>query len=449
MTRTNPHVKTLNALAQAEPKRDRYGRYLIPPVDGGKPIAHTRATTVAETLDDRYNLELWKMRQVAVGLTRRPDLQAKIAADEHNKKAVNDACQEAMDAAESGAAANTGIALHRILERVDTGELTAGQVPDMFRDIANAYTAALTEHHVTVDPTWCERVHVLAGMLEPIAGMADNHITIDGRRYISDKKTGSGIDFGAKGFAVQLAIYARAQTVFDYSTNQHCDMPEIDQDRAVIMHIPAAGGPVQFHWIDIAAGWEALDHALWTRHWRKQKHLLTPFNIEAETESPTPPESSNPTRIEPVGFVRLNLTQAPEGGPVPADKIEALRTRAQTNLVVNNTVGRWVKEGTQAKVAWNLGTNPELWTERRYALSTAALAVAEHLAADVDVDTADEIARIALTSILGVETPQPPVAVGAVIGTLTVDQARQLWKIAKTARLLYIDNGSPQLTVTA
>ena len=78
-----------------------------------KPRAHTRATPVAEVLDDRYNLELWKMRQVAVGLSRRPDLLAKIAADDTDKKVVNAACSEAMDAAESGAAATQRTYLKR------------------------------------------------------------------------------------------------------------------------------------------------------------------------------------------------------------------------------------------------------------------------------------------------------------------------------------------------
>ncbi len=61
----------LNAAAM-EPKRDRYGRYVIIPATGGKAKSYTRATTIAETLDDRYNLELWKMRQVAGMMTYLP-----------------------------------------------------------------------------------------------------------------------------------------------------------------------------------------------------------------------------------------------------------------------------------------------------------------------------------------------------------------------------------------
>ncbi len=53
---------TIDALQPTEPPRDRYKRYLIAPRDGGKAKAYTRAATVAEVLDDRYNLELWKTR---------------------------------------------------------------------------------------------------------------------------------------------------------------------------------------------------------------------------------------------------------------------------------------------------------------------------------------------------------------------------------------------------
>jgi hypothetical protein len=50
---------------------DRLDRYLIIPEGGGAPVAHTRATTWASTLDDRYGLERWSRRTVAPGRPRR------------------------------------------------------------------------------------------------------------------------------------------------------------------------------------------------------------------------------------------------------------------------------------------------------------------------------------------------------------------------------------------
>lgn len=318
--------------AAAEPKRDKFGRYVIIPATGGKAKSYTRATTVAETLDDRYNLELWKMRQVAVGLARRPDILAGVAtADAEDKKAINALCQDAMSAADSGAAANMGTALHKVIERINTGEQHRDDVPEMFRHAAHAYCELLESHRVTVLPEACERIHVLDA--HGIAGMADCHVTIDGRRYIADLKTGTGVDFGARGFAVQLAIYAMAETLYDPGTETHTAMPEVDQDRALIIHLPAKGGDPALHWLDIGAGREALIHALWTRQWRKNKALLTP--VAAVEATAAPPVSVN-TKVH-------QMVHGPDAGPpsAPADgvtrawiteRIMALDSAARSDL---------------------------------------------------------------------------------------------------------------------
>lgn len=434
---------TIDALQPTEPPRDRYKRYLIAPRDGGKAKAYTRATTVAEVLDDRYNLELWKMRQVAVGLTRRNDLLLKVAADENDKKTVNAACQEALDAAAAGAAANTGTALHRILERVDCGELTLAEVPELFADVVKRYRSALDAAGVEVVADACERIHVLDGLAEPLAGMADRHVIVGGQRYIADIKTGSGIDYGAGGFAVQLAIYAHATSLYDYVTETHAEPPPLDRERGLIIHVPAAGGDVTLHWLDIAAGREALDHALWARSWRKRKGLLTAYD-EPPAAAPTP-KRSTPTRIEPSDTTpdRTPAT-APEGGTVDAAKVQALRDKARADDVVARTMRRWIEDGQRHKVPWAVGDGAQA-TERRYALTTAALALAEHLAADRDVAGSDAVARAALTLVIGDDAPQPVLAVGGLIGTLTIDQARHLWTIATTFGLTYEDDGTPRL----
>lgn len=434
---------TIDALQPTEPPRDRYKRYLIAPRDGGKAKAYTRATTVADVLDDRYNLELWKMRQVAVGLTRRNDLLLKVAADENDKKTVNAACQEALDAAAAGAAANTGTALHRILERVDCGELTLAEVPELFADVVGRYRSALDAAGVEVVADACERIHVLDGLAEPLAGMADRHVIVGGQRYIADIKTGSGIDYGAGGFAVQLAIYAHATSLYDYVTETHAEPPPLDRERGLIIHVPAAGGDVTLHWLDIAAGREALDHALWARSWRKRKGLLTAYD-EPPAAAPTP-KRSTPTRIEPSDTTpdRTPAT-APEGGTVDAAKVQALRDKARADDVVARTMRRWIEDGQRHKVPWAVGDGAQA-TERRYALTAAALALAEHLAADRDVAGSDAVARAALTLVIGDDAQQPVLAVGGLIGTLTIDQARHLWTIATTFGLTYEDDGTPRL----
>lgn len=428
----------------AEVKRDRYGRYLITPVDGGKPVAHTRATTVAEVLDDRYNLELWKMRQVAIGLTRRSDLLAKVAADETDKKALNAACSEAMDAAESGAAANTGTALHTVLERFHRGDITPGTAPEMFADIVERYALALDTNGVTICTDAIETVHVLSGLAEPIAGMADMHVTIGGHRYVADIKTGSGIDFGARGFAVQLAIYAHAQTLYDYADDTHRKAPIVEQDRGLIIHVPAKGGDITLHWLDIASGWKAVEQSLWARAWRKRKDLLSDFTPEVAA-----PKRSTPQRITPVATpANDGPTQAPEGDLADPAKVAALVARATESPAVGRVVNRWVSEGKDAGVAWNFGGDTAK-TERRYALALTALELAENLAASDDPDEADAVARAALRIVIGDDADRLMLSVGGLIGTLSMDEARNLYRIATTSSLAFDGDGAPRLTVAA
>src|SRR5690606_21975380 len=341
------------------------------------------------------------------------------------------------------AAANTGTALHRILERVDCGELTLAEVPELFADVVERYRSALDAAGVEVVADATGRIHVPDGLAEPLAGMADRHVIVGGQRYIADIKTGSGIDYGAGGFAVQLAIYAHATSLYDYVTETHAEPPPLDRERGLIIHVPAAGGDVTLHWLDIAAGREALDHALWARSWRKRKGLLTAYD-EPPAAAPTP-KRSTPTRIEPSDTTpdRTPAT-APEGGTVDAAKVQALRDKARADDVVARTMRRWIEDGQRHKVPWAVGDGAQA-TERRYALTAAALALAEHLAADRDVAGSDAVARAALTLVIGDDAQQPVLAVGGLIGTLTIDQARHLWTIATTFGLTYEDDGTPRL----
>ncbi len=53
---------TVDQLTRPEPKRDRWGRYLIVPTAGGKARSHTRVTTFAKSIADTYNLTEWAKR---------------------------------------------------------------------------------------------------------------------------------------------------------------------------------------------------------------------------------------------------------------------------------------------------------------------------------------------------------------------------------------------------
>lgn len=160
---------------------------------------------------------------------------------------------------------------------------------------------------------------------------------------------------------------------------------------------------------------------------------------------------TQPAPIEPVGTSEPKAPKtAPEGGPADAAKVVALLERARSNAGVAATVNRWVRDAARAHVDWRIGIEAQFSTERRYALSYVAVELAEHLCSGADDAAAeDEVARAALAMVIGDDAHQPILAVGGLIGTLTIDQARRLVRIANSARLTFSDDGSPRLIVAA
>src|SRR4051812_961950 len=185
-----------------EVPRDRYGRPLVVPNTGGKPVPYTRCTTFVDCLEDKFNLQKWEKRMVALGLADRPDLLLAAAAHRDDKNKLNEICDNAKEAAKASASATTGTALHALTEQHDRGQ-TLGVLPaDAKADLA-AYVAATEPfEHLGI-----EEFVVHDGF--KIGGTFDRLVRYNGQTYIADLKTGS-VDFGMGKIAMQLAVYARS-----------------------------------------------------------------------------------------------------------------------------------------------------------------------------------------------------------------------------------------------
>lgn len=261
-----------------EIERDRYGRPLVTPPGGGKPTAYTRCTTYVDALDSKEGLMRWKARMTALGLAARPDLALAIqSTNPDDKKSLDAVVDQALDAAKASAAATTGTALHQLTERIDEGGTLDGlALPDEHRASLDAYRRA-TEH---IEWSAIEQFRVHDEL--KIGGTADRVAVIDGASVIADVKTGS-IDYPGK-FAMQLAVYAHS-LVYDHATGErHSDTPPADLERGLIIHLPAGAGECTLHWIDLTAGWEAVEIAGRVREWRsrsnskaKDRRLLQPY----------------------------------------------------------------------------------------------------------------------------------------------------------------------------
>jgi hypothetical protein len=463
----------LQELAAVEPTRDRWGRPLVPPRSGkGKPQAYTRPTTIADTLDDRHNLELWMQRQVLLGTLARPDLHALAAtSDPTDKAALNRICSDLRDAAASDAKANMGTAVHAAVEAHNRG----GEPPAMFAEHVDAYVALLATIGAEVDGEHVEQfvVNDTVGA----AGTFDMRLRIGGRWFVADLKTGSTIEWSARAFAVQLAIYQGHTSTFDWGTQTHGDALELDADRGVIVHLPAddptAGG---VHWIDLGAGREALQRALWVREWRKRKDIVVPITTEIDgggNDDHSMPSEESPVAVA-VGTVdgpdtkprrpRRPITppikpvpeelQAPrptsgaadEGGECTQEQIDKLREELKALGPAKDHVTRWkdqavVAVGGAPGPSWGI-TNSEGRTIRRFALALTACALAD-CCHDDDEAVVDDLARQVIALALNDEDMVQTHPVGRLIGVLTLDEARKVRKVAMASTVAITEDDRP------
>lgn len=254
-------------MAKVEIDRDRYGRPMVVPPNSKKAIAYTRATTIANSLDDASALVAWKMRMAAIGLTTRPDLLLAISAAGEDKLAVNAYIEEAMDAAGASKAANIGTAIHALTEKLDLGQ-ELGIVPEQWLPDIRAYE----ETTKVLNKIEIEQFAVLDKF--KIAGTPDRLVEYKGERFIADLKTGR-IDH-PNNIAMQLAIYSRALPYYP-DTASRGSWGDVNQEKAIIVHLPAGTGMCKLLFIDINEGWKGVQLAMKARKWRDQKGLAIPF----------------------------------------------------------------------------------------------------------------------------------------------------------------------------
>lgn len=268
----------------SETRRDRWGRYLVVPPAGGKPVGYTRATTVAKALDDTSSLMAWGERMTAIGLSDRPDLLAQVHEARNDKTALNRICERAKEAGGATVRRDLGTALHSMLEQ-------------SFNDATYEPPAA---HKADVEAVHAQLRH--AG-LEVVAGMTERVVVLDehtiagtfdllvrdlatGEVLIGDIKTGSSVEYGALGFCVQLSLYAHADALYvqgeagDGSQDVREPMPKVSQQRAVIIHVEPGSGICTIHQLQLH--WELAEMAINVRSSRSMKGLLQSWQSPLE-----------------------------------------------------------------------------------------------------------------------------------------------------------------------
>lgn len=271
----------------SEVKRDHYGRYLLPHPETGIEQSWTRATTIANTLSDRYALEQWAQRNTVRGIGLRPDLYALASSSTADDKSqLNSIVKQAQEAAHASSSANLGTALHRLTERIDKGELL--DVADEWRADVDAYLAAFADNGIKVESI--EQIVVRPDL--GVAGTFDRIVSLNGSLYVADLKTGANtIQYGMGEVAIQLALYAGASHVWTdlagAPDNAYDPMPAVSQDTALVIHLPVGTGVCTLHWVDLEAGREGIEIAMAVRDWRNRSSFTVQLNHPQLTVVPT------------------------------------------------------------------------------------------------------------------------------------------------------------------
>jgi len=292
----------------------------------------------------------WSNRMTALGLAQRPDLLALVqAADPDDRDELNKVCERAKEAGGATARRDLGTALHTMVEKAHADP--GWKVPDTYAADVAAVQAAIEAAGYEVVDGMSEVMVVLDR--HTIAGTSD--LTLRQRSTgvlrIADIKTGASVSYGALAWAIQLSVYAQADARYvqggarDGSEDQRLQMPEVDRDTALILHVQPGSGVCDVHELDIAAGADALEVAMAVRTWRKRKGLLVPFTIEgggtagtATQDAATTPSTSvepSPPRApdQPAAVVPC---PAAAGDPSPlTDSLDAVLHQARVAWVLN------------------------------------------------------------------------------------------------------------------
>ncbi|AER47623.1 exonuclease [Mycobacterium phage DS6A] len=299
-------------------ERDRWGRPKIYPKPGrGKthadviaskhrthqPKGYRRTTTFISILEDRYALEQWAQRMAIAGTVRSEDLTARaLAADPtEDRDALNAIAREALDGMRTKLKADMGSYLHACTEHLDRGGSRSDLLPPAeWASLASTDRQAydlrdddypLADRDADLDAyddvkrRYGLRFATIETMrvFDPweVAGTPDRTGTGTDERFgnkwlVLDLKTGGDLDYDntKRTHAMQLAMYAHS-TAYTAAEGRHDDVPPVNRDRGVIIHLPARTGQAVLHFADLKRGWAGCVAAQRVWEWRKERDMLT------------------------------------------------------------------------------------------------------------------------------------------------------------------------------
>lgn len=311
----------------------------------GKEQSWTRASTFAAALKNPHGIIRWKMRDLIMGLSQRPDLCRMLLAGTpiEDKAKADEIIAQAIGMMAPEAKANEGTAAHTALMRswVHQDE----PVEPEFAPLVQAFAAALREHGLT--PKAAEQ-RVLNLAYNSMGSLDWVFEEADGAFVIGDVKTGK-LDEAKREFSVQLSVYDGAEFVV------HADgtvepMPwRLAHTHAVLVHIDLEhGNAVSVYRVDLNIGRHGAGLAELNRGWAKLDPL-TPYVRPVGQRAEVPEQNTvvGPIEVtEPRPASVADVTSLPEAASSPLDSavpVSAATTVAETSPAGEDRFEHWMK----------------------------------------------------------------------------------------------------------
>lgn len=241
-------------------------------------------TAVAKIPDNQEGIVKWRMRRLAVGLARSPQIIESVAAHFTDDAKVNDLIEEAMIVGGGNVASESGTAAHRVTERTDLGEDMI--LTSRAEDVQTRWLALLEIAGIEIVTHFVERCVVYpaqlicgkfdrVGRVLPGGTIARLYPELVGKLVMLDLKTGKGATKYPHGTACQLALYANAPLMADFWSGldglvtKFDPLPEeLDRNVGFIVSITTEESAI--YSLNIAAGWRAIERVIFPAvAWRK------------------------------------------------------------------------------------------------------------------------------------------------------------------------------------
>lgn len=274
--------------------RDRWGRAKLYTRNGEGPLPYTSASTLADTLQNDYGLNIWDRRKIAQGIGMDRELAARAGANQYNTgfgkpdkgknreygRELDEIVERGRDRAKAHERRDWGSAFHAYSEDRDP----LGDPPEeMVDDLKSFWEAIDLAGYEIVD------TEIFVANDELMAAGTGDHLIRDplrpGKLIWLDKKTGV---YHPETVPIQLCVYAGGEPYWVDDDDVHHRTTflekygqEVDQEYGITAWTEAESGRTFFYPENLTYGREAAEHAIWVRGWHKQ-HRGKKASIDVE-----------------------------------------------------------------------------------------------------------------------------------------------------------------------